>query len=218
MDRNNNPQTVTLATEMYEELVRMADSSERYTTRRIRRHARKFNPHLQPAHQQKVLEHEAFRSQGIYDARQVLAKAAGKVVFARTNVNYSSKPLEDDVFTPVIVKRINKANRRLLDAYKTDATKFGYYNKSVVSPDCIHLELPEDYIQISDCPWVSGYRGLWVKVGSPIYWYSIECEARKEDHDRTEAKQELTEKANPDHKRFDQAVDTVHYHDVIGDR
>lgn len=204
MERNNNPQTVTLATEMYEELVAMADSSERYTTRRIRRHARKFNPHLQPAHQELVRKNEAFRSKGIVDARQILAKAAGKVVFARTDVNYHES-LEDLIFTPMTVKRINKDNRRLLDVYREGELKYGYYNKATVSPDCIYFELPPYYHQICDGP----YRTLWVKIGSPLYWYAIEDEAYTENFVRDEYNLKLKRTAESER---------VHYHDVIGDR
>jgi hypothetical protein len=218
MDRNTNPQTVTLAVELYEELIRMADSSDRYTTRRIRKHARKFNPHLQPAHQALVRKNEGLRSKRIVAARKMLAKATGKVVYVETSVNYSSGPLKDLVFTPMIVKRLNKGDRGQLLVFKEGETKFGHYSASSVTPDCIHLELPEDYYRIPDAMLSRNYAGLWVKVDSPMYWYAIEAEAHTEDFYREEHKRLMGEPVNDDPKRFVQAVDQIHYHDVIGDR
>lgn len=211
MDRNTNPQTVTLAVELYEELIRMADSSDRYTTRRIRKHARKFNPHLQPAHQALVRKNEGLRSKRIVEARKLLAKTTGKVVYVETSVNYSSGPLEDLVFTPMIVKRLNKGNRGQLLVFKVGETKFGRYSASSVTPDCIHLELPKDYYQIPDSPWVRGYRNLWVKIDSPMYWYAQESMAYFEDHDRNEVKKILEEAANPINELLAQAVDQIHH-------
>lgn len=209
MERNHNPQVVTIAVEMYNELVAMAHAPERhYTPKRIERHARKFNPHLQPEHQKRVLEFESRRTKRISQCRDVLNASKGKLVFVETSVNFSSEKLEDLVFTPMIVKRINKENRGCLDVYKQDETKFGFYSKSVVTPNCVHLELPEDYYQIP----FGVYRTLWVKRYSPMYWYSIEEEAREEDWQRDEYKRKQELPINQDPKRFVQRVD------VIGER
>lgn len=148
----------------------------------------------------------------------MLAKTTGKVVYVETSVNYSSEKLEDLVFTPMIVKRLNKGNRGQLLVFKEGETKFGHYNASSVTPDCIHFELPKDYYQIPDSPWVSGYRNLWVKIDSPMYWHAQESMARLEDDERNEAKKALEEAANPTPKVLVQAVDRIHYHDVIGER
>ena len=206
MERNQNPQTVTLAVELYNELVLMAKSPERhYTPVRIERHARKFNPHLQPAHQARVLEREQFRTKRIAQCRDLLNASKGKIAFVETNVNFGSEKLEDLVFTPMIVKRINKEQRHTLDVYKLDDVRFGHHTKSVVTPDCVHLELPDDYYQIP----YGVYRTLCVKRYSPMYWYSIEEEAREEDWQRDEYKRNLELPVNTGLQRVVQRVDVM---------
>lgn len=217
MERNHNEQQIVMSIEHYQNLLGMADRS-RYTTKKIEKHVRKHNPFLQAPHQDIVREFESARSKRIRDARKLLAKTTGKVVFVETSVNYSSEPLEDLVFTPMIVKRLNKGNRGQLLVFKEGETKFGHYSASSVTPDCIHLELPADYYQIPDSPWVSSYSNLWVKIDSPMYWHAQESMARLEDDERNEAKKALEEAANPTPKVLVQAVHRIHYHDVIGER
>lgn len=205
MERNQNPQTVTLAVELYDELVRMAKSPESYNPKRITRHARKFNPHMQMAHQARVRELERLRTKRINQCREILNQCKGKVVFVETSVNYGSKPLKDLVFTPMIVKRINRERRDCLDVYKLDETKFGHYNKSTVTPNCVSRELPDDYYQI--CFGV--YRTLWVKRGSPMHRYAIEEEAHEENWQRDEYKRKQAEPTDLGLRRIVQRVDVM---------
>lgn len=146
MERNNNSQTVTLATEMYEELIRMADSSPHYSTRRIRRHARKFNPHLQPAHQELVRENEVFRSKSIVDTRKLVGKFAGKTMYAKAQVYLNSDDF-DPVYAEVIVRRICPKNRGLVEVFPKSQLEDKYKTYCAVSPSSLIESLPEDYIQ-----------------------------------------------------------------------
>jgi len=146
MERNNNPQTVTLAKEMYEELVRMADSSPHYSTRRIRRHARKFNPHLQQAHQELARENEVFRSKSIADARKLVSKFARKTMYAKAQVYLNSDDF-DPVYVEVIVRRICPKNRMLVEVYPKSQLEDKYKTYCSVSSSSLIESLPEDYIE-----------------------------------------------------------------------
>lgn len=210
MERNNDPQMVTIAVEVYQNLLGMADRS-RYNTSKIERHVRKMNPHLQAAHQDKVLGFEQRRTARIKKCRDVIEQSRGKVVYVDTSVNYSSKPLVDRVLTPMQVKCINAKARYLLDLYPERTKDFKHYDTSQVTPDSIYFERPEDYYQIT-----SGvYRTLWVKRDSPLYWYSIEEDAYKEDWARGEPKrrEEATNGRKLDAKRL-----VANLQDVIGER
>ncbi len=68
MQRNNDPQQIIMSIEAYNNLVAMADTSPRYSTKLIRRHVRKMNPFLQPAHQKAVREAEIIRTKRIREA------------------------------------------------------------------------------------------------------------------------------------------------------
>lgn len=208
MKRNKDPQVVVLDVDMYKELTAMAKTSEKYITSRIERHARKMNPHLQPDHQAKVLAKEQLISKRIRECRTVIEATRNKVVYARTSVNYY-EPLEDTVYTPMIVKCINDKQRYFLDVHKVDVVNPGHHDIQQVTPDAIFLELPEDYYQI--CFGV--YRTLWVKRWSPMHWYALIEEARAEDCQRDEYKRKMELPINTDPKRF-----VARLQDVIGER
>lgn len=145
MERNHNPQVVTISTELYRELVAMADTAIRYTTKRITQHARKFNPHLQPEHQQKVLDHERERSKQIRLARQVVGKYAGKLMYARVQMYLNSDKL-DPVYAAVIVRRVNSKARHLVDVYRASEINQRFKSNCSVSPSALIETLPEGYI------------------------------------------------------------------------
>lgn len=208
MKRNNDAQVVVLDVDMYKELTAMARTSERYLTKRIERHARKMNPYLQPDHQALVLTREQTVSKRIRECRKVIEETRGKVVYIRTSVNYY-EPLEDTVYTPMVIKCINQKQRYLLDIHKVDVVKPGHYDLRQITPDCVELELPDDYYQI--CFGV--YNTLWVKQWSPMHWYAIIEEARAEDHQRDEYKRKMELPINTDPQRF-----VTRLQDVIGER
>lgn len=198
MERNNNPQTVTLATEMYAELVAMADSSPHYSTRRIRRHARKFNPHLQPAHQELVRENEVFRSKNIVDTRKLVGKFASKTMYAKAQVYLNSDDF-DPVYAEVIVRRISPKNRGLVEVFPKSQLDNKYKTYCSVSPSSLIESLPEDYIQ-----GVGAYSRYMVKANGNTDQreHVAKLERRQKEREVTESKH----------------VERVHYHDVIGGR
>lgn len=157
MERNHNPQVVTIAVELYKELLAMANTSPRYTTKRIDRHARKFNPHLQPAHQERTINYERERSELIRAARALVSKYTGKVMYAKTQVYLNSDQF-DPVYTAVIIRRVNPKERHLVEAYverERDDKFKRYHSMSALS---LIATLPEGYIE-----GVGNYSGRLVK-------------------------------------------------------
>lgn len=183
MERNHNEQQIVMSIEHYRSLLGMADRS-RCTTKNIERHVRKHNPFLQLPHQKRVEELQTARSERQRKCRHLIADHAGEIVFVETSVNFSYFPLEEKVYTPMILKCINKTNRGMVDVYKLDetGTRAVTWGNDRVTPDCIAIELPDDYIQLC----TGSYRTLYVKQYSPMHWYTIEQEAHCEDMARTE--------------------------------
>lgn len=184
MERNTDPQKVVIAAELYDELLAMARDSGRYTTSRIDRHVRKFNPTRQAPHQARVLEFEEKRSQLIRDARAVMSESQGKVVYVLTHVNHYNR-IDYPCYLPVVLKRVSKDKRWELEVYRIEgydhegAPKLG--RCEAVSAKALITELPEDYIQLCQ----GRYRRVFAPQWSTLHWFSMEEDARNIDEERT---------------------------------
>lgn len=178
MEKNYNPTIVTLDVAMYEELVAMARTSEQYTTKRIQKHARKFNPFLQPAHQNAVLKNEAERTAKINATKEFFHTHQGKVVYAKVKV-YINTDMNACPLMPVIVKRIGKKRWTLevVPVHDEHAQKYKKYKP--VSVDFLQLEIPDGYIQGA-----GSYTDYLVPENSTydIREYLAEQERRNEEH------------------------------------
>lgn len=199
MERNTDPQKVVIAAELYDELVAMARDSGRYTTSRIDRHVRKFNPTRQAAHQEKVRIFEEKRNQMIREARVFKEQHVGKVVYANVDMRSFTKG-SYPVLQPVMVVRIAK-DRRLVDVVSpTDEYDIKYKRYTKVSVDTLTLTLPDNYI------WgVAEYSKYLVKENGP---YDLREEVKERDRKYAEREAEL--------KNQEDRSNRVHYHDVIG--
>lgn len=172
MERNHNPQVVTIATELYKELLDRALHLSGYATNRIDKHARKFNPHLQVEHQAKVHKHESKRREMIRAARDFKEKHVGKTVYARVDMLGHTQG-DSAVLLPVIVARVSK-DRRLVDVYPAAEPRPKHFsNYTAVSVDTLQLTVPDNYIQ-----GVDSYSRYLVEQGSP---YDIKEYIEKRD-------------------------------------
>lgn len=209
MQRNHNEQQVVMSIEHYNQLIGMSQSGMEYDPRRIQRHVRKFNPFLQAAHQERVLKSESHRSKLIREARGLVEKYHGKVMFGATVGIRNGDDDQGLVYTPARVKRVNKGKRWLVDTYKPEETKFGYYTATPVTANVLVADVPEGYIQLLG-PGV--YRNLFVKEWSGLHWYHLQEQAEREDWERD---QYLEKQRKHAHRESSPQVQLV---DVIGER
>ncbi|AEH03676.1 hypothetical protein AVT69_gp251 [Pseudomonas phage PhiPA3] len=172
MERNHNEQQVILSLEMYNTLLAMAADSPRYTTKRIEKHVRKFNPYLQLPHQLRVKEFEAYRSKEIREARAFFNKHVGQTVYALVNMG-SSRVEGENVFCPVVVKRLDKDRRFIRVAEVSDIT-LGLKCTVRVSASSLALEIPDDFID-----GVGAYRRYRIRENGPFDIRKKEAEAQE---------------------------------------
>jgi hypothetical protein len=183
MQRNHNEQQIVMSVEHYNQLIGMSCSGMEYDPQRIQRHVRKFNPFLQAPHQERVKTFESKRSKRIREVRDLVEKHHGEVLYGITDVRQYANEEQGPVYTPVRVRRINKEKRWLVDTYKPEETKFGYYTKTSVTADTLFVDVPEGYIQLLG-PGV--YRNLFVKEWSGIHFYHLQEQAERENWEREE--------------------------------
>ncbi|QBX32407.1 hypothetical protein [Pseudomonas phage PA1C] len=172
MQRNNDPQQVIMSIEAYNNLVAMADSSPRYSTKLIRRHVRKMNPFLQPAHQKAVREAEIIRTKRIREARAFFEANHGKTLYAEVDLG-SLKQGDDPVYFPCVSERID-TNRQLIRIHHVLETGKAIRTRKVTA-NSLTTVLPEGYIQ-----GVMQFREYMVKENGPY-------DLRKQEQDREAA-------------------------------
>ncbi|BEG72494.1 hypothetical protein RVBP21_1220 [Pseudomonas phage BRkr] len=144
MQRNNDPQQIIMSIEAYNNLVAMADTSPRYSTKLIRRHVRKMNPFLQPAHQKAVREAEIIRTKRIREARAFFEANHGKLLYAEVDLG-SLKQGDDPVYFPCVSERIDR-NRQCIRIHHVNDTGENIRTR-IVTADILTTELPDGYIQ-----------------------------------------------------------------------
>ncbi|QEM41978.1 hypothetical protein [Pseudomonas phage vB_PaeM_PS119XW] len=172
MQRNNDPQQIIMSIEAYNNLVAMADTSPRYSTKLIRRHVRKMNPFLQPAHQKAVREAEIIRTKRIREARAFFEANHGKLLYAEVDLG-SLKQGDDPVYFPCVSERID-TNRQLIRIHHVLETGKAIRTRKVTA-NSLTTVLPEGYIQ-----GVMQFREYMVKENGPY-------DLRKQEQDRAAA-------------------------------
>lgn len=180
MERNHNEQQVVMSIEHYRNLLGMADRNQ-YTTKKIERHVRKHNQFLQAPHIERVRENERNRSANIVAARKLVSKFAGKVMYAKAQIHLNSDQF-DPVYVEVIVKRVSKQNRQLVDVIPKADVDYKYARAQSVSHGTLIEHLPDNYIQ-----GVGGYNKYLVLANSH-YDLREHLAKREEYHNRNPKK------------------------------
>lgn len=189
MERNHNEQTITMAIEVYQNLLGMADRNK-YTTSKIERHVRKFNPYLQPTHQEKVKKFEKERSDLIRKARKFYHKNAGKFVYSLVNMGGGQRD-DTSVYIRVQVKRISK-DRYTLDVIAEKDLRLGRLRYAQVTVSNLFVDIPDDYFQGH-----GRYNDLFIKKNSA---YEKDQIQRDEWEREDSKKREVTEFNTPREK------------------
>lgn len=147
-----------MAVEQFKQLLLMANDSSRYDPVKIYRHARKFNPYLQPEHQKVTCDNEQHRSELIKLARSLMESHRGKVVYAK--VLHGNKEDKSLIYAPVYLRGFDPKKRHCIRITKTPDEKIIKYLGSSVTPDNILTELPNSYV-----PGVGLWEGKFVEKG-----------------------------------------------------
>ena len=195
MERNHNEQQIVMSIEHYNNLLGMADRGQ-YTTSKIERHVRKFNPFLQAPHQAKVKAFESRRSERIRQVRGIVEKHHGQIVYGRTHVPHFDSEEQGEIYTPVEVKCINRENRALVVIYKgTDRDRQGNRwrsDRQTITADTIVTNIPEGYIQLVG---PTSYSTLYVKEYSPLHYLHLNTLAQRENDERDAYKERVAKNA-----------------------
>ena len=189
MERNHNEQQIVMSIEHYQNLLGMADRN-RYTTKRIEQHVRKFNPFLQAPHQARVKDNERQRCKYNVLARKLVAKYAGKTMYAKAQV-YANSDQFDPVYAEVIVRRVSPQSRMLVEVFPKSELEDKYKHYCSISVESLRAELPDDYI-----PGVGSYHRYMVKANGDTDQraYLAEQERRRQERDDERRKEPESEK------------------------
>lgn len=172
MIRNQDPNAVVMSKEHYQALINQCTHGIQGFPRAVDKHVRKMNPHRQAAHQARVKQREATRSEMIRSARKFKETYVGKPVFAKVAMGKWEHP-DAPVYLPITIIRIAK-DRRFVDVLKhEDEFDVKHKRYKAITIDGIIHEIPDNYIK-----GYGPYREYYVKVGGP---HDIKEEEERKD-------------------------------------